>query len=487
MGDAVIAGAKWLFAWLGALWCLGASGQSLHLQVDHADSPLGAGINLTFTAQGLPLGTLDLSPLSREFNLGPTTTSQTNDQQTLTVTLYPLHTGTIVLPSFRLGHAQTKPLELHITSGSALVPTVDAQLSVAPANLVARQPAHLFLDICDDGSLLWHRPQLPTGDGLYQEAQGETETQATRNGTSCILHRYSWSVMPTRAGLISIHLPTLKATKFGAPLRFPAPQLQFNVQATPGWLPLAVPVGRLQVVDEPLPSRWPLHRPLAWTFSVQGGLGAEELRRLLMMQLAAHPLLATYPPVVESVPQGRDAGSGFTLRTTIYLRPDQTGLLHVPRLVFPWFDPAQGELHAETVPSQTVTVFNPLYQRIRRGIAIVAAVLAILATGWFGYRFSRGVIARRRCVKAITNAEDVAGLVRALRQCHGRAGAITPTLGAWRQHFRSRSNNERLDGLVRTLEAMHYGGQHGDLAELKQGLLKCLRGRGVLLEILYPT
>ena len=105
---------------------------------------------------------------------------------------------------------------------------------------------------------------------------------------------------------------------------------------------------------------------------------------------------------------------------------------------------------------------------------MIAAVLTILVAGWFGYRFSRGVIARQRCVKAIKSAEDVAGLVWALRQCCAHTGAIAPTLGVWRQRFNGAVHSEPLDGLVRTLEAMHYGEHTADLPELKQGLLKYL-------------
>lgn len=469
-------GARSLIALAGLLWALQAGAAHLSAQVDHTESPLGAPINLTFTAQGLPLEQLDLRPLTRDFELGPSTSSQSNDQRTLSLKLYPLHTGKIMLPAFKLGAAHTQPLALRITSGSDLVPTVYTSLRMEPTDPMVQQPARLVLDICDDGSLLWQRPMLPTGDGLYQQPMGETQTQTTRNRAACTLHRYVWAVMATRAGSLSIRLPMLAASKFGTALRFPPPGLQFTARAPPPWLPLAVPIGPLQVSADPLPARWPLHRPLPWTITVRGGLGADELRRLLTLQLAAHPQLAAYPPAVETLAQSGDSATGFTLRAQIYLRPDRSGRLHIPRLVFPWFDPAQRELQAAVMPAREVRIFNPLYARLVHGAAILAAALALSVAGLRLLRYARLMLAHRRCLDAVRNAQDITSLNRALRLCFASADKKpAPTLGEWWQRLPAKKQTADLAKQVRALEVMSYGVNQAKADTLKTELLKCLR------------
>ncbi len=454
-------------------WALCARAASLSVQVDHAASPLGAPINLTFNAQGLPLEQLDLQPLARDFDLGPSTSSQSGDQQTLSLKLYPLHTGKIVVPVFRLGTATSRPITLHIIAGSDLVPDVISQLSIEPARLMVRQPGRLMLDICDDGSLLWKRPVLPTGDGLYQRPMGETQTQVMRDGAPCTLHRYVWDIMPTRAGVLSMRLPMLAASKFGTALRFPPPTLQFNAQAAPDWLPLAVPVGRLRVATDPLPARWPLHRPFPWTITVQGGLGADELRHLLMMQLAAHPQLTAYPPVLERLAPASDSAAGFAWRAQIYVRPGRDGLLRLPRLVFPWFDPARGELQAATLPGRDIVVFNPLYRQLELAAALLGAAIAFFLAGWRLRRYARRVLARRRCRQAIRAAPDAVALSRALRACACTPGMPpAPTVGRWWEHLPNKAKTPDLAGRLHLLEAACYGQRTAGLEEFRGGLLR---------------
>ncbi len=459
------------------LWPLWADAASLTARIDHAHSPLGAPISLTFTARGLSLDRLDLRPLARDFDLGPATSSQSGEQQTLSVNIYPMHTGKIRLPAFTLGGARTRPLAVQVEAASALVPAVSSSLSVQPAQPMVRQPTRLVLDIHDDGSLLWQRPHLPVSDGLFLKSRGETQVQATCSGTPCTLHRYVWEVMPTRAGLYSVHLPMLAASKFGAALRFPPPRLQFTAQALPGWLPLGVPVGPLQVSAAPLPPRWPLHRPLVWSIAVRGGLGADELRHLLGLQLEAYPQLSAYPPAIENMTAGDKPGPGFNLRATIYLRPQRGGVLHIPRLVFPWFDPVRGELQAVMLQGRDIRVFNPLYQRLAWSAWMLAAVLAFLLPCWLAYRFANGALARRRCLQAVSSAADAASLSRALRRCswHLRSPPA-PTLGEWWNQLPADKQTADLARHVQALEAASYGGVRAcDLSSVKEGLLKSLR------------
>jgi hypothetical protein len=360
-----------------------------------------------------------------------------------------------------------------VDAQSENVPKVRLALETEPARPVARQPTRLTLEACDDGSLDWKRPLLPTREGMHLRPLGEQRMDVEREGERCTAHRWHWALLPTAAGRLDLAPPMLEAGKFGQRLRFPPPATRLDIRPVPAWLPAEASVGRPRISAAALPQTWPVERPLAWRIEIAGSYSADALRQLLALQLAGHPGFASYPPGVEMLkPESADAATP-RLAVTLYAVPGQTGPFALPTLGLPWFDPASGRLDSLALPGHSLEIVNPLHARLRQGglVLLALGVLAILAHR--AYRTVRWRLARRRGLKAIADAKDIPALIQAVRGFSLESGTSpAPTLGAWRE--RRSMEDEGLEALIAALEAAGYGGLLADLPTMKDQARKVL-------------
>jgi hypothetical protein len=227
-----------LVAWLagGA-----AHAASLSAQLDQSAVALGEPLSLTVQARGLDLDALDLTPLDARFEVFARTRSRGTDSEALVLTLYPRLAGAIPVPPLQLDARRTRALPLTVTDGSEAVPRVTANWVLEPERPQVNQPARLSLSICDDGSLQWQRPALPTHAGRVLRILGEEAGEGERAGEACTLQRFHWALLATREGAATLGVPMLDASRFGQRLRFPGPSLDFEAAALPAWLPTHVP------------------------------------------------------------------------------------------------------------------------------------------------------------------------------------------------------------------------------------------------------
>lgn len=444
----------------------------------HLDRPriaLGEPIILTLKARPGVLETLDLKPLAADFEIQARTLNRSEGEESLALTLYPLRPGHIVLPTLALPALglRGRPPTVNVDAQSENVPKVRLALETEPARPVVRQPTRLTLEACDDGSLDWKRPLLPTREGMHLRPLGEQQMDVEREGERCTAHRWHWALLPTAAGRLDLAPPMLEAGKFGQRLRFPAPAARLDIRPVPAWLPAEAAVGRPRISAAPLPQTWPVERPLAWRIEIAGGYSADALRQLLALQLAGHPGFASYPPGVEMLkPESADVATP-RLAVTLYAVPGQTGPFALPALGLPWFDPASGRLDSLALPGHSLEIVNPLHARLRQGglVLLALGVLAILAHR--AYRTVRWRLARRRGLKAIADAKDIPALIQAVRGFSLESGTSpAPTLGAWRE--RRSMEDEGLEALIAALEAAGYGGLLADLPTMKDQARKVL-------------
>jgi hypothetical protein len=463
-----------------------ASAASLTARVDRTAVALGEPVILTVRASGLSLDALDVSPLDANFEVFARTLSRGADGETLVLTLYPRVTGPVQLPALPLEKWRTAVLPLKVSDGSEAVPRVTANWTLDPAAPRVNQPARLTLAICDDGSLQWQRPALPTRSGRVLRALDEDEGRGERAGEPCTLHRLDWALLATRSGAATLGVPMLDASRFGQRLRFPGPQLAYRVAALPAWLPAHVPPVVPQVAAAPLPSRWPLNRPLAWRFWVTGGYSADDLKALLDLQLRETPDLGVYPPLIEAgVPD--DPGSPLTrYAVTLFLLPRASGQLSLPALRLPWFDVAHGQLASVVVGRRTsmkvsdpvragapvgpytIEIFDPRWQVAGQMAAGLAGMMLLGGLFWQIRCTLRWRLARRRGLIAIRNARDVEGLASAVRRFSLTDQFVAPSLGDWQRRMRQETRNCNVAVAVRQLQQRVYGQASFGLATLQQ-------------------
>jgi hypothetical protein len=451
-----------------------ANAVSFTAQLGKKNVALGEPVALTVQTSGLSLDALDVTPLLARFDVFARTLSRGGDSETLVLTLYPRMTGALFIPALQLQNRRTAALSLKVTDSSETMPRVTSVWTLEPAAPHVNQPARLTLAICDDGSLQWQRPRLPAAGGRLLRVLGEEEGEGERAGETCTVHRFYWSLIATQSGAATLSVPMLDASRFGQRLRFPVTELAYRVAALPAWLPAHVPPVPPHVQAEPLPARWPLNRPLAWRIHVTGGYSAAGLKALLELQLRDTPVLGMYPPLVEEVALDDSASPLLRYDVTLFMQPRARGQLIVPTLRLPWYDVSRGQLAGTVVGGKPLTVFDPRWHRGAQVAGGLVGVLLLAALFRKIRRMARWRLARRRGLRAIRQARDVAELTQAVRQFSLTEQSVAPSLGEWTRRIQQETTACDVTEAVRQLEQQQFGRASHPLTELQQSFLRAL-------------
>ena len=447
---------------------------SLTAQLDKSAITLGEPVILSIQAKGLSLDTLDITPLTANFDVSSRTLSRGTDSETLVLTLYPRGTGALTLPPLQLQTLRTATQALKVVDGSDTVPRVTAFWSLIPAAPRVNQPTRLTLAICDDGSLQWQRPSLPISSGRLLRALGEDEGEGTRGDEACTLRQFHWSLIATQGGAAVLDAPMLSATRFGQQLRFPGPSLNYQAQALPQWLPNFAPPVAPQVLAASLPPRWPLNRPLNWRFQVTGGYSVESLKSLLELQLRDTPELGIYPPLIEAVALDDPASPLSRYDVTLFFQPRKRGLLSLPVLRLPWYDTTRGQLANIELKAMPLTVFDPRWKGMVQIVGGVAGVLLLGGLVWQVRWMIRWRLTRRRGLHRIRQARTVDALALAVRQFSLSGLSTAPSLGDWANRCKQENFACDVAGAIDQLEQQQFGQAAFTLAALQQTFLQVL-------------
>jgi hypothetical protein len=483
---------------------------ALTMQLERRELALGEPLALTVSGPAERLESLDLGALQADFEIRARSLSRDARSGSLSLTLYPLRPGALVVPALGDAAGRTRALGVNVLDGSENIPRLHWRTSFEPAHPSVRQPTRFTLEVCDDGTLDWKRPALPTLEALHVRALGEEQadvelafprlgrtTEPAPEGPSrswdgpaidlsadgtCTAHRWHWAVTPLVAGAARLPLPMLEAGKFGQPLRFAPPTAAFDARPVPAWLPAEVAIGRPDIHTTRWPARWPVDRPLTWRMRIAGGYGIADIKRLLELQLAATPALRAYPPVVELLVSSDALSPRGEVSVTLHALPATRGELALPELVFPYYNPDSGRLDTLRLPGARVTIFDPLREQLAWAGAGLLALLLLALALWRARRMLVWRRARSRGLAAIAAAADSRGLAQALRGfslCAGQQEAAT--LGQWRERMRAQcrvggGRDATLDELIAVVERNSYADTPGESADaLQRRALETLR------------
>lgn len=438
-------------------------------RVEPASVALGEPVTLTLISRPGILDKLDLAPVAVNFEIHGRTLGGDGKEETLVLTLYPLHTGRIMLPDLGL---RGRPPAVTVTEQSETVPTVRFRFETEPEQYHVRQFARLTIEACDDGSLMWQRPQLATREGLFLRPLNEEQIDVEREGERCTAHRWHWAVLPTVAGSIDMPLVMLEANKFGQHLRFPPPAVQLSALPIPAWLPSDVAIGHPEVAVSPAPAEWPVGRPLTLRFEIKGSYSAEALMNLMRIQLANQPQFMNYAPSVEET--GHDSGVP-RYAVTLYSLFTESGDFKLPDIVLPWYDPATEKLQQLHVPGLVVQVFDPAMQRLINWLLGTGGLTLMLVVAYLLWRMLGWRLRRYRALKGLANVADINALARQL--CAFSLSANNKpasTLGEWQQRMKRDVRMQGLEELVGTVESTRYGPEQIELASLLEQARQCL-------------
>lgn len=490
---------KWL-KWTCLMWLAWPvwAGAALSAQVDKMEIALGEAVTVTLSSDlAKPsLDDLKLDALQADFDIyrrSSDTRTQTIGgrlvtSQTLTLVLYPLHDGRVMFPALHLGGASTHPLAVMVHASSADIPHVQFKLALQPARLLTRQSARLVLDIYDDGSLQWSPLWLPPPAGMYVRELASSQREVMFNGAPVTMHRRSWAIMPLRAGAGEVKLPMLEALKFGERLRYVLPSLQFDTLPSPAYLPVYVPIGKIEVSSRLPIGRLMLNRPANWIIMVRGaGLSAEGLAKLVPT-FADTDAMRFYPVQVEQV--GETGTLVQTWRVILPFQPLRAGTVHLPTLTLPYYDPAYNRLESAIIQPAVLTVVNPLWNKLVRLSMLAGILIALTWLAYVGWQKYRKWQVRGASLRKLEAADNCTELSHALINFDwGEGGLRAVTLTQWLQAVTLRDGeNAVLQQVVLQLLACRYSsGAEEHFSDLHQSArmvmkaMKCNKKRSARL------
>ena len=466
-----------LSVFLGCLICSGIAlaAPQLQVKVGKTSSQLGEPVLVEVKALDMPvsLGSINLDKLKQDFNVFSISSNVQSQKikkrtvkiETMSLTLYPLRAGKLRLPALRLLGKQSRAVDIIIAESGKQATQISFKTAVDTPHPVVRQAFTLTLEIYDDGSRQWTAPPELEATGLYQQRLAETQREENIAGIRYTVHRYAWSLMPLRDGKLQISFPLLDAYKFGARLRYPVAPVKLAAAPVPSYLPVHVPIGKPEVIVEPLPAEPALNRPINWTISVSGnGISAEGLSKQFST-LHGNDAMRFYPPDISKDANIRATTATQFLRVTLPLVPLRTGKLILPDINLPYYDPERGMIQSVLLTGATISVFDPVWQRIRM-IALVLLVLAGLIIA--GYRVNKKIRRRkgtRHCLRAIAISRTAHELSASLMKFDADVGLQPPaTLQQWLEKLQQKYVlDARLVEQVTRLTGVQYGDEKADV------------------------
>ena len=482
----------WLLLWLFLLNYSSLSWADVLFSVkaDKKSIALGESLTLELKAEGAEasLSNVSLDKLKQSFNVfGISSNVQTQihkgrsiRKETMSVVLYPLHSGNLTLPALSFMKKSSKALNVTVAESGKQTSQVIFKVAVDSVQPFVRQANTLTLDIYDDGTLQWSAPRELVAVGFHQVKLAESQFEETVTGMRYTVHRYAWSLMPLREGKLTVEFPLLDAIKLGAKLRYPVPPLKLDVAAVPGYLPIHVPIGNLQVTTEPLPSEIALDRPVNWQFKIQGrGITAEGLHKLMTLP-SADKSLRFYPATIAPIVNERPTSALQTMLVTLPFVPLQSGVATLPEINFPYYDTERERIESIAIAETTVNVFNPLWRTVQNIALGLLLSLSVVVVAYVRWKKLRQFMQIRKSLLEIANAHSSGELQQMLLQFGVMKGAGPfSTLQQWLEYMRKIYHvDEALSALVANLEAACYGkGVHNiePLAQSAALLLKKCR------------
>ena len=391
-----------------SFWLTSAAYAQFTVELDKTQSRLGEPVMLRI-GSSVPLATLDLTPITRDFDIFSQTThssvSAGLERYALEATLYPLRSGRLMLPGLSLGTARSRSVAVQILPGN-----VSLIAWVPPEIPMEREPTLLHLEVRDDGSLTWDTPIEVNVTSATLQVLPELGRQETQADTTQFVHHYRWRVLPLKEGSLKVNFGMVDAHKLGQRLRFPVNAVSLRVQAAPAYLPLHLPIGKPLIHTEPFPTLLIAGRPTAWNMVIQApGLSAEGALRLL--QYTAPQGLRFYAPSVTPV----NIDGMESLRLTLSFVAERTADTF-PALHLPYFDRHTRRIEVLSLPATRLNVRDPWHQNMLTGAWLLLGALVLAGVAYQLWPRFRQLQMKRAWLSRIRDAADATGLYHALTQ-----------------------------------------------------------------------
>ncbi len=444
---------RWLPAALLFIASHSVAAVTLTARVDKHTLVLGESLVLEITARAAgataPLERLSLDALHADFAV----LDVSRNTQTLTATLYPLRSGRLKIPVLNIFNARSLALDIVVHASSAVIPRVVLRSGVEPSTPHVRETVLLYLDVHDNGSLVWAAVETPTAPGMHLRALVASRGEVRIDGSLFKVVRHAWAATPLHDGEHTVQFPLLRANRFGVRLRYAAPKLKFTAQAVPGYVPVVVPVSAApQLHAESFPQDIVVNRPVNWRFSVTGtGLSENGLAQILATTLGAAPGIRFYPLKIEVEDATRSTTLAQTFRVTLPFQAQHSGNVELPEVSIPYFDPQLQRLATAVLAKQRIAAVSPWRQS---ALWIGGIGLAIMILAWpvrCALLILRRQQDRRHGLRRISRALSAQELKTALLEFDASGAGKYKASTTLRRWLREASVTYRINADLRTL------------------------------------
>lgn len=382
--------------WVFAIISFPVLSASLTATLDRQSVEFGRSIDLTITARDLD-GEIDFSPLQQHFEILGTSRSKNvrivNGQMDATLTwqlsLMPLTTGKLEIPTLELNGVTSAPVKLEVTavgesSGQPESRDFILELSVDNDSAYVQQQFVVTARIYQARSILEGSLTDPTGDNIIFERLGSDKTYAGKKNRReySVIERH-YAVFAQKSGPLTLKPLRLVATVRKAPggsnqgffsntekIHVISNELTIDIKPRPAggqsawWLPAET-----------------LNLTAQWSGDINSVRVNEPITRKLMLsakgvhstqlpelQTPAMENAKIYPDQAETTTRQLNQ-SIVSYRTDKWaFIPQKSGPLQIPELRFEWFDTVNNQYQEEVIPAETIEVL-PAAVSIEQGQA----------------------------------------------------------------------------------------------------------------------
>jgi hypothetical protein len=441
---------------------------ALLCQVTPTQPVLGEAVHWRLRATDLaaPLPTWTAAEFAPDWLLHAQTTSSAADgkghhSQDADVTLYPMRTGLLTLPSLKLGGQRCAPRPVSVVTHAPGGQPLYLSIHTSEAQPMVGAQMRVELDLDRAGGLSWEpiAAQAPDANLLALPSL-DRDVEASGTGKTIPVQRHTWALLPLRAGELKVEFPTIRARRFGQLLIYPPESILLQVRPRPAFWPANLPIGRPRILLGPAPASLQVGQTGALHFTIHApGIAPNELASVLEAQ-ASQQGLKFYAPRIHPTTNA-DGESDGTLRVDWPYLAKHGGPTHYPELRIPYLDTQLGAPQRLQVSWGRVQVTDPRVRHLLMGLLGVTGLLAAFAL----MRWAYGAWSwrRRRIAWArLTQSQDVPAFIALWsqsRQPGPRPANPNHTLRAWHaiQCKAGLDGSRQSLRLLNLAEAQRYG------------------------------
>lgn len=379
-----------------------AAHAALEVNLDKKQSQLGEPLGLQIRSTE-DLSALDLSPITRHFELANQTMNrasrQGQDVYLLEVTLYPLRSGVLTVPRLAMGTMHSRAVEVLI-----LPAKVSIQAWFPPSMPMEREATVLHLELRDDGSSSWNTPIELDAPYTAIRALPELVREEWQGDTKSVVHHFRWQILPLKAGNVTVRFGMVDAYRYAQRLRFPVGNISLKVRSAPAYLPLSLPIGQPIIRADPTPKNLIADKLQAWNMYVSApGLSAEGLNSLL--QYSVPDGVHIYPPSVSADRLDTDE----YLRVTLSYRVERSARIF-PAIRLPYFDMRTQRIETMVLPAAPLHVRDLARERLLAWIATVTGLGLLAILSWVSWGYWRRIRTKHKWLIQVSASQTPAEL-----------------------------------------------------------------------------